>query len=69
MTIDKIKLAVLMAQREMTWKSLSQLTGVSTNALWKIRHGNQCYVGTAYKLAKALDVTIESLLTKMEEMA
>lgn len=48
---------------KMSRRQLSDLSGLSEQAIQKIEHGhNSCTMYTAYKLVVALDTTVENIL-------
>lgn len=51
----------LIAQKGMRLAALAKLAGLSPNCVYQLVDNNSCGVVTAWKLAKALDVTIEQL--------
>ena len=56
MNLKRIKEA-----KNLTNKSLSELTGVPTRTIEDIIKRNDCRVSTAIRIAKALDVTLDEL--------
>lgn len=54
MRIDRIKLTVALAQRDLTIKKLAELTGISRLTLSNVKNGKSCSMETAEKLATVL---------------
>lgn len=61
MRIDRVKLKVELARREMRQSELAQLSGVSKGTIAGIANGRSCSVATAEKLASALKMPLEKL--------
>ena len=64
MRIDKIKLIVAMANKNITQSQLAEKGGISRNTISNIRCGKSCSGNTAIKIAKALNVSIDELIEK-----
>ena len=62
MRINRIKLALLMLEKEMTTTKLSEECGVSRQTLCYIRNGKSCADVTGLKIANALGVEVTDLL-------
>lgn len=62
MRINRIKLALLMFEKEMTTTDLSKKCGVSRQTLCYVRNGKSCSVATGRKIANALGVEVTDLL-------
>ena len=62
MRIDRVKLAVELARREMRSKKLSELSGVSHATISAIKGGKAVSSYTVQKIAHALDVDATELL-------
>ena len=54
MRIDRVKLIAEMAQKDLTVKRLSELSGVSRLTITSMRSGKSCSMETAEKLAAVL---------------
>lgn len=67
MRIDRIKIVTLMAQREITGKKLSEISGISRAVISGIRCGKTCSQETANKISKALGVDVALLLSTSKE--
>ncbi len=67
MRIDRVKFVTLMAQREITGKKLSEISGVSRTIISGIRCGKTCSPETADKISRALGVDSTYLLPKENE--
>lgn len=61
MRIDRVKLKVELAKREMRQSELAQISGVSKGTITGIANGRSCSVVTAEKLASALKMPLEEL--------
>jgi DNA-binding Xre family transcriptional regulator len=66
MSINKIKLGIAMATKGLNFKQLGEITGISKTTLSLINNGKQCGASILYKIAVALEVEPESLLSKGE---
>ena len=62
MRINRIKLVTELTKRDMTQLELSKLSGVSRTTINFIKNGKSCSDATAGKIAKALGVSVESLI-------
>lgn len=62
MRIDRVKLVLELTKRDMTQKTLSELSGVSRMTINSIKGGKSCSEETGKKIATALQVPIEKLL-------
>lgn len=62
MRIDRIKLRLELAKRDMTQKKLSELSGVSRVTVNAIVNGKRCSSDVADKIALALNVDIKEIL-------
>lgn len=62
MRIDRVKLKVELAKREMRQSELARLSGVSKGTITGIANGRSCSVATAEKLADALKMPLEKLI-------
>ena len=64
MRIDRIKLAVTAAQREMKFSEIAEKSGLSRNTVYLIKRGMSCSTAAAQKIADALGVELETILEK-----
>lgn len=62
MRIDRIKLVIELAKRDMTQKRLAELSGVSRQTITYIRGGKSCTDEVGQKIAKALGVDIAKIM-------
>lgn len=62
MRVDRYKLLVKMAQKDLTTIRLAELAGLSRMTISSIRSGKTCSIQTANKLARALNVDVTELL-------
>lgn len=62
MRIDRIKLATLLIEKDMTALQLSAMSGISRVTISSIKRGKSCSGDTAIKIAKALDVKLTDLI-------
>ena len=62
MRIDRKKLAILMIQKGVTSKSLSEKSGVSKSSICYIRNGKSCRDDIGQKIAAALAVDVTEIL-------
>lgn len=62
MRIDRIKLVVAMAEKDLTQTKLAELAGVPRVTVNAIRNGRNCSDATAVRLAKALDMDLAELI-------
>ena len=62
MRIDRVKLVTELAKRDLTQKRLAEMSGVSRATINYIRSGKSCTEEIGNKIAKALNVPIETLL-------
>jgi Predicted transcriptional regulators len=60
--IDRIKLVTELTRQDLTQKRLAELSGVSRATINYIRSGKSCTDEIGNKIAKALNVPIETLL-------
>lgn len=63
MRIDRIKFVVTMTEKNLTQRKLAEMSGVSRVTVSAIKNGKNCSYETAVRLAKALDVDLEELIT------
>lgn len=59
--LDNKKLLLLMAEKQLTYKAIADMSGLSKGTLTKLSKGN-CNHITIGKLAKALDVPVTELI-------
>ncbi|MEE1061292.1 MAG: helix-turn-helix transcriptional regulator [Ruminococcus sp.] len=64
MRIDRIKLAVAMAKRDVTQAQLAEKAGISRGTVSYIHCGKSCSNDIGVKIAKALNVSIDELIEK-----
>lgn len=64
MRIDRLKLRMELAKRDMTQMKLSELAGVSRATIGYVVGGKSCSDMVGIKIANALGVPIEKLLEK-----
>ena len=62
MRIDRYKLLVEMAKKDLTTFNLAELAGVSRGTVSSIRSGKACSIQTAGKIARALGVDVTEIL-------
>ena len=60
--IDRIKLRTELAKKDMSRRTLSELSGISENTISAIVGGKQCMPNTAHKIADALGVGLNELI-------
>lgn len=61
MRIDRIKLKMELARREMKQSELAEVAGVSKGTLSGVANGRSCNKNTAKKIAKALKMPLDEL--------
>ena len=64
MRIDRVKLIAEMARRDMTVSRLSEKSSVSRATVTGVRTGKTCSEETANKIAGALGISIEKLISQ-----
>ena len=62
MRIDRIKLTIEIAKKEVKLYELAKMSGVSRATITAIKSGKRCKEETAVKLASALGVPLSALL-------
>lgn len=62
MRLDKTKVLFVMAERDMYQKDLAELSGMSRGNLSTLINGKNCQPRTAFRIAKALNVSVEEIL-------
>lgn len=62
MRLDVLKFNVLMAERCMTVQELSQLSGISSVTISKLRNGRQGTPKTIGRIVKALEGNVQDLI-------
>lgn len=62
MRIDRIKLAVELARRDMTTLELAEKSGLSRATISGVKRGASCNGKSALKIADALGVKLETIL-------
>lgn len=66
--VDRVKVVTEMIRCDMTCEELAQKAGVGRAAIWKMRKGQAVWRTTAQHVARALGVTVESLLEDGKEV-
>lgn len=61
MRLDRVKLIMLIAEKDLTLTKLSKMSGVSRQTLSCIKQGKRCTLETADKIARALDVNVQEI--------
>lgn len=64
MRIDRIKLVMLLAKKNVTSLQLAEHTGLSRTTISSIKNGKSCTPSTAFKIAKALGVDVTEIIAK-----
>lgn len=64
MRIDRVKLIAEMARQDITSIQLAEKSGVSRVTVSAVRGGKACSTSTADKIAQALGVPVESIISK-----
>lgn len=59
--LDNKKLILLMAEKQLTYKELANITGLSKGTLTNLNKGSCSHI-TIGKLAKALEVPVQDLI-------
>ncbi len=62
MRIDRIKLLILIATKDISTLELAKKSGLSRQTISCIKQGKRCREETAKKIAKALDVDVTEIL-------
>lgn len=62
MRIDRIKFAVLLAEKDLTLTRLSDISGVSRQTLSCVKQGKRCTSETADKIARAFNVDVQEIM-------
>ncbi len=62
MRIDRIKLLVAMAKKDMNQRGLSKASGVSAVTISNIMCGKRCADKTGYKIAAALGIDVTKIM-------
>ena len=62
MKINRIFLITKLAEKDMTLKTLSELTGVSKATLSAVKNGKKCSEDTGNKIAAALGVDVSEIV-------
>jgi len=65
--VDRVKVVAEMTRCDMTCEELAQKAGVGRAAIWKMRKGQAVWRTTAQHVARALGVSVESLLEDGKE--
>ena len=61
MRLDRVKLILLIAEKDLTLTKLSELSGVSRQTLSCVKQGKRCALETANKIARALNVDVREI--------
>lgn len=61
MTLDRLKLIIALAERDMTTVQLAALTKLSRGTISAIKNGKRCSTDTAQRIANALEISLEFL--------
>lgn len=61
MRLDRVKLILLIAEKDLTLTKLSELSGVSRQTLSCVKQGKRCTLETANKIARALNVDVREI--------
>lgn len=64
--VDKKKLLLSMANNVMSFPDLGKKAGINPKTLYGLKAGKSVTIKTIGKIAKALDVTVESLINTSE---
>ena len=67
--LDRVKVVVYMSRRGMGLAELSEKSGVSVRTIYRLLSGKSVRLGTAYKIAAALDVPADLLLAEVGQDA
>lgn len=67
--INRVKLITCMAEKEMSAKQLSELSGITSSTISNIRSGKTCTFKTAEAISKALCVPINLLTSEVSRNA
>lgn len=67
MRINRVKLILEMARRDMTIIKLAQLAGVSRLTVSSVKRGASCSAETVFKISKALNMDPADLLETTED--
>ncbi len=62
MRISKYKISFIMAKKDLMQKDLAELAGMSRGNLSTLINGKNCQPRTAFRIAKALNVSVEEIL-------
>ncbi|MEZ3502277.1 MAG: helix-turn-helix transcriptional regulator [Lachnospiraceae bacterium] len=62
MKLKKTKVLLVMAERNMYQKDLAEAAGMSRGNLSTLVNGKNCQPKTAFKIAQALNVSVEEIL-------
>lgn len=68
MKISKLRLSTLMFENNLNNTDLANLSGISRATLSSIRSGKSCSDTTACKIAKALNVGLDTIIEDKEEV-
>lgn len=60
--IDRAKFCSIVLKKDLTFKELSELSGVSRQTLSVVKSGKRCSGQTAEKIANALQLNIQEIM-------
>lgn len=66
MKVNKQRLIILMAEKQLSVNELAKLAGITRGTLSAVKAGKTCYVKTIKALADALGVSFEDLCEEVE---
>lgn len=61
MRLDRVKLIMFIAEKDLTLAKLSEMSGVSRQTLSYVKSGKRCTLETADKIARALNVDVQEI--------
>jgi len=64
--INRLKLRILMAEKGLNFRKLSELSGVSKNTLSNINNGKTCNGEVLIRITKVLEINPGSLLEELK---
>ncbi len=62
MRVDRIKIIVLMAEKDLKINELANSTGLTRTTISSVKNGKSCTYDTATKIARALNVPVSDLI-------
>lgn len=60
--LNEVKIRTMLYERNLTQQQLADMAGTSRATVCAICNGKSCSFDTAYKIAKAFDVSIEEMM-------